>query len=115
MHIFEIIEGEVDLKIKDKTWKLVDPPFHKKVMLQKEVNSLMEFKEKLSGDEYLLKFHEINKKQILMFIPSMTEEYLDSMGDSMFSFLLKTITEAAELNFGAKVEKKEELEEKKSL
>lgn len=114
MHIFEIIEGEVDLKIKDKTWKLIDPPFHKKVMLQKEVNEIMEKKEQLSGEDYLLKFHEVNKKQILMFIPSMDEAYLDSMGDSMFSFLLKTITEAAELNFGAKVEKTEPTE-KKSL
>ncbi len=57
--------------------------------------------------ERLKKVRELNKKQIQAYIPSMLPEAIEDLSEGEISLVMKAIMEAAELNFGAKLDRDE--------
>ncbi len=106
--IFEIKTASVELKIGDKTFEMRDPKFIEKIKMKKEWETLAKLKDDMDQNDYILKAYDLNKKQIMAFIPEMTEEFIDDkIPSSALELLIAKIGEISEKKFGAVIEKTE--------
>lgn len=106
--IFEIKSTKIELKIGDRVFEIKDPKFVNKIQMKKEMAELEKSKEALEETDYILRMYDLNKKFIKMFIPEMTEDFLeDNIPSSALDLLTAKISEIADKKFGAIIEKTE--------
>lgn len=106
--IFEIKKTKVELKIGDRVFEIKDPKFASKIMIKKEWDKIDKEKDKMEESEFAMAAYELNKKTIKIFIPEITDEFLeDEIPSSALDLLIKKIGELTEQKFGAVIEKTE--------
>ena len=106
-HVFEINGIDAELKIGGRKYKFRDPRFQEKVLLKKEWDDVL--KDDLLADkpETVARIHELNKKQVKLYLPDFDDKHLEELGDTEVNLVLKAIQEAAKHNFGAYMESAE--------
>jgi hypothetical protein len=109
--LFEIksVNAEIIVKSKgkEKTFKFSDPRFLDKIMLRKEHKILMDKRETMDFEDYMIAMYEINKKMVKQYLPDITDAALDELGEFSFQALLNKISDLTQNSFGAIVEKVE--------
>lgn len=106
--IFEIKTAQIDIKIGDKVFALKDPKFIDKINIKKQMDALGKEKGSMDDTDYLIKAYEMNKKIIKMFIPEMSDKYIDNeIPSSALELLIEKIGEITQNKFGAVIEKTE--------
>lgn len=105
--IFELKSADVALRIKGVDYKLVDPPFPKKVQVLKEQKQLEEKAEAIPTVEYLEAIQELNTKTMKLHIPDLPVDVIRSLGQRESAVLLDKLMELSQGHFGAKIEKVE--------
>lgn len=111
--IFTIKGVDAVLEINGKKYKFADPLFPEKVKIQRKMKDLeIKKTEGMEWEEYSLQVYELNKKLIKLYIPEITKEDLDSLGEFSFQALLIKVLELTKDQFGAVVEKVDTIEKK---
>jgi hypothetical protein len=105
--IFELKSADIVLRVKGEDYKLVDPPFAKKVTLLKEQQELETKSKTLSNIEYLEAIHELNIKTLKLHIPQIPIELVRGLGQRELGTILDKLMEIGQDHFGAKVERVE--------
>lgn len=106
--IFEIKTSKIEIKIKGKTFDIVDPKFSAKVMMKKDWDGLAKSKETMEESDYMMAAYDLNKKTIKSFIPEMSDDFIDNeIPSSALELLIGKISEISADKFGAVIEKAE--------
>lgn len=107
--IFAIKGVNTVLQVGDREFRFADPKFPDKILLRKEMNTLAKEHElgDITYEEYLEGVYVINRKMMKQYLPDITDDVLDELGDFSFQALLNKVSELTETKFGAIVEKVE--------
>lgn len=107
MDIFKIKAANVAFSIGDKEYPFVDPPFLAKINVRQRFMALRANAEagKLDPIEYSKEMFAVNKKHVMLFLPTLDEALLNTMGDASMQTLMRKLTELSESEFGAVLEK----------
>jgi len=105
--IFEIKGVNAALKISDKEYAFADPKFLEKIMIQKEYKALSLKKESMDELDFAVAMDSLNNKIIKMFLPSIEDEIVSSLGEFAKTALIDKITKLSDIKFGAVVQNAE--------
>jgi hypothetical protein len=115
--IFEIVGVNAEIKIKvkgrEKTFTVQDPNYLKKMALIRKMRDLGKNKDTMDTMDLALQDWDCQKKYVQLYVPELTDEQIENMGEHAFRALFETVTDMAAEKFGAHVKKIET--EKKSL
>jgi hypothetical protein len=110
--IFEIVGADAVLRVPKlgKEFKLNDPPFLKKVLLQKKWKDLSDKQQSGELDYFAAAelSYELNKEQIQLYFPDIVGSDLDAIGEFEFNAILSKVMEMIGVTFGAQIKKIED-------
>ena len=110
--IFTIRGVDAVLKMGKKHYRFADPIFPEKVKIQKQMRELDKNKDTMEFEEYSLEVYELNKKLIKLFLPEITQDDLDTLGEFAFQALLIKVLSLTKDQFGATIDKISDAEKK---
>lgn len=106
--IFEIKTKEIEIKIGGESFPMKDPKFAAKVAMNRDWEKLKAEEKKMDKNDYLMAAYEMNKKTVLSYLPTMTEEFIENkLSDSALIKLIQKIGEISAEAWGAVVEQAE--------
>lgn len=106
--IFQLSEINMVLEIKGQTFAFVDPLYAEKIALRREMSAHESKMSVMNPEDYAMGWYELNKKMVKMYLPSITDEILSSLGEFALQALIRKIGELSVDAFGAVVKKVED-------